>query len=195
LLADRQRRLDSALDAEERFPRGRPDPYSEVRLANFIDEVFADLTYTIECRSRICKLMVEEDVATWTRAFQEEAGERALTDSQIWVGADGPHFIELAEEARSRGILLSRRISRRIRESTSVAYCRRRFPLAGDLFVAVDLDGADRYAVTLRGSLVGTELANCVRMAVEAELAELTQIAIPPDTVLDDHHREFQIVP
>jgi hypothetical protein len=164
---------------------------SEMRLARFLDEIFEDLTYTIECRSRTCKLMVEEDLATWIDVFQAEAAERALTASQTWT-LHGAQTIVLAEEPRSRGVLLNRTVSKRINESKSVADCRRRFPAGGDLLVVIDIEGANRFAVALRGSLVGTELAECVRLAVESELS---QVPIPRDTVLDDQTREFQIVP
>lgn len=173
-----RRGLEAKMTLEERFAQGGPDASSEARLADFLDDIFdGELSYAVECRTRVCKLEVEGDDFSWMDGFQAYAVQRALFDASAYGGPVA--YVSFREEEIRRGVLLRRRVISQLHASSAVIRCRKSPPV-GDLRLVIDVTDGPAFETSYIGTLVGTVTEACFRTAIDHELGT---IDISRDTV------------
>jgi hypothetical protein len=188
----------SALDAQlaarrtfpERFAAGTPDPASAERIGEFLAEVWGDeYTYSVECRSQVCRLDVEGLSMEWMQSLQEEGARQAMFEGASF-GMET--YVAVAGEAQRRGSFLYRLIEHRIRKSDRVAACRAAVGAIGDMTAHLDISADEQLVASYSSSLSDSELDSCLRESVDHELAE---IPVPYDTVLAPWYRDLVLYP
>jgi hypothetical protein len=189
-LAKTRAELAKFLPPNERFARGSADPGAERRIGSDLDRVLKEVTHTVECRDRVCKIEIVEPRdrrSNWMGDLQEDkklgasvrgmmfaattptkdpvSGE-PLERSDVYVAVADP------EETHAADLLLPAVDA--FKASGDVAACGRRFPGAsGDLDAAVWLKEGSGFDVDSGGTLAMTEAGSCIESALRAALARI----------------------
>jgi len=189
-LARARAELQKYLPPNEQFARGAADPDAERRIAVDLGRVLKDVTHTLECRGRVCKVEIVEHRdarGDWMGAMQSDDVLRKLSRGFMF-GATVPTkdpvsgealvhseaYITVADPAETNSLDFIGAAVKSFKAGGDVAACARRFPSAhGDLEVAVWLVEEQGFRVDSGGTLAMTDPGNCIESALEGALARV----------------------
>ncbi|MBI5067567.1 MAG: hypothetical protein HZB56_04950 [Deltaproteobacteria bacterium] len=188
---DRQAQInasrDQFLSLRVAFEGGRPDERSRARLEPALRQLWPGPAprWSAPCRSRVCRVAVEQAPPGWAEALRDAPAVRAMAD-RVAPDPDGPEavaFVLLAAENAPSGAPALEEVEQRLAASSRVGECLRSATQAGtveyELFV-------DTTGITyVRGGTADVATQTCV----EDQLAEIINTTATPAKVKSESRR------
>lgn len=180
--------VEENLHPGPRFDRGTPDPASRERVAPLVAEAlepFPQLTSELECRSGICRVILEGEEANVPMDFALQKTMARITKAAAFSGEPDPDggppekltaWFELQEPDRVNAMDLLVKLGHDFEESDALAACHAAHPESGRLVLRVDLHPDDAPIVHVGGGLGLTSAGRCL---VERFHALLSALDIP----------------